>query len=409
MANVLFSGGRGNKSLLQAISKEKDVSSQWQVIVNGLDDGASTGAIRELLGNNSHGISDFLKVASAMSPNAELQSILEERLPVVSSFKDELELSKTIYDFISGNSNLPCLEHYENSKKINDEIRSFLSTLLEHLHRMHKSIPNLSDFKIGNIIFASMLVKNKLNFQEALENFMDFCSINKEKFKIIQSTEDNSYLVGLLKSGSLLPNEAAVVLTRTSDTIENTYQLTEPLTSSMIRNICSLEMEGKMEYLSLIETVPAASIPTLKAISSANAIIYGAGTPFSSLLPSLELKNIANEIKQANCPKILVINLAKETSNTLSAKDVIEGIFRYLKKSNGDSLLSSEYLSHVIMPINTDESKGEGRLISMNKPEIIESFDWLEIIEDDITSSDDDSKHDGAKLMNCINSIIKNA
>ena len=63
------------------------------MIVNGLDDGASTGAIREMFGDNSHGISDFLKVAVAMSPNGELVSFLNERFPVLTSSNDQLIFS----------------------------------------------------------------------------------------------------------------------------------------------------------------------------------------------------------------------------------------------------------------------------------------------------------------------------
>ena len=91
---IIFSGGRGNKTLLKAFQQhDLKTSLKVNVIVNGLDDGASTGAIREMFGNNTHGISDFLKVAVAMSPNLDLVKILDERLPELDSAIDQLNFS----------------------------------------------------------------------------------------------------------------------------------------------------------------------------------------------------------------------------------------------------------------------------------------------------------------------------
>jgi len=126
MSIVLFSGGRGNKVLLSSIAREgTEISHKFQVIVNGLDDGASTGEIRELLGNQSHGISDFLKVTLAMSPNIELQEILEERLPILVSIEDQLESTKVLYDFIFANEDIPCLKEYKNCDHIKGNIREY--------------------------------------------------------------------------------------------------------------------------------------------------------------------------------------------------------------------------------------------------------------------------------------------
>ena len=47
---LLFSGGRGTKNLLNAsIENIKECQFNLNIIVNGLDDGASTGRIRYLL------------------------------------------------------------------------------------------------------------------------------------------------------------------------------------------------------------------------------------------------------------------------------------------------------------------------------------------------------------------------
>lgn len=409
MSIVLFSGGRGNKVLLSSIAREgTEISHKFQVIVNGLDDGASTGEIRELLGNQSHGISDFLKVTLAMSPNIELQEILEERLPILVSIEDQLESTKVLYDFIFANEDIPCLKEYKNCDHVKGNIREYFFIFLEHLHQRNGALPNLSDFKIGNIVFSSMLINRKLNFQEALTDFMEFCDVSKDRFEIIQSTETNSYLVGLLKNGSLLPNEAAVVLTRTTDTIDSTFQLSSPLSARDIRNICSMEIEDKKDHLKILEVTPEAGIKAISAIIDADAIIYGAGTPYSSVLPSLELNGMASAIRQANCPKILVVNLAKETSNTIEATDVVDGILEHLNKSISDGSISkpSDYLTHIIIPNDSlDDAKSES-LIRMNKQKINKDYKWVEVIEGDIRATNDETKHDGFKLKQCLMQVI---
>ena len=138
-----------------------------------------------------------------------------------------------------------------------------------------------------------------------------------------------------LKSGSLLTNEASVVLTRTSDYILETFQIPRPLSASEIRTISSKELEDKIDYLREIEFIPETGEEVKSIITNCEAIVYGAGTPYSSLLPSLELKGIAEAIKSKNHPKILVANLVKETSNTLTVEDLVENILQYICKSIG--------------------------------------------------------------------------
>ena len=48
-------------------------------------------------------------------------------------------------------------------------------------------MPNLSDFKLGNIVFASMLAENKLDFKKSLVSFMDFCDVDKNKFELFKA------------------------------------------------------------------------------------------------------------------------------------------------------------------------------------------------------------------------------
>ena len=69
---VIFSGGRGNKNLFFETKKQMKNINELAVIINGLDDGASTGEIRRLFNYKAHGISDFLKAILSLSPDKKL-------------------------------------------------------------------------------------------------------------------------------------------------------------------------------------------------------------------------------------------------------------------------------------------------------------------------------------------------
>ena len=407
MSIILFSGGRGNRNLLEAFSSDcSNKFPQIEVIVNGLDDGASTGAIRELFDNNVHGISDFLKVSLAMSDRKGLPSILEERFPNFECSEDYLSSSKDLYNFLFLDSELPFLKKYDKYDDIKTSVRGYILSFVEYFFIKNGNMINFGDYKIGNIVFASMLIENNLNFQKSLDDFMKFCNIDLEKFSIIQSTEEISYLVGILKNGSLLPNEAAIVLTRVNDFIDQTFQISAPLSSKDIRDLCSKEHIDKKISLNRLQTIPKASIEAVSAIKNSDAIIYGAGTPYSSLLPSLELQGIADSICQTKCKKILVSNLVKETSNTLSASDVIDGLMEFLKKSSDKTVefRPENYITHVILP--SDHAALEDA-IKQDGDEIKRKYDWITIIQSDIRSSVDPSKHDGAKLKKCLLETIR--
>ena len=86
----IFSGGRGNKNLFQAFAKEQ-CEHELNVIVNGLDDGASTGDIRRLMDYKIHGISDFLKTITAFS-NDPFIDVMEVRFPKNSNFLEKIKM-----------------------------------------------------------------------------------------------------------------------------------------------------------------------------------------------------------------------------------------------------------------------------------------------------------------------------
>jgi len=409
MSVLLFSGGRGNRTLLESISADEHAMfPKLQVVVNGLDDGASTGSIRELFDNGMHGISDFFKVGIAMSPNSQLKIALEKRLPVLNTIENQLNFAKNLHDFLLLQSDSFIFDEINLNNSTKKNIKNHILNFIDYFYKKNRFVVNLSDYKIGNIVFASMYINANFNFYKTLSIFLKFCQIDRNVFDILQSSEHNSYLVGVLKSGQLLPNEAAVVLTRTTDIIEDTFQINKPLSVENIRDICSKELEEKLNMLNRNQFIPPANSDLIKSINNAEALIYGAGTPYSSLLPSLELKGVADAIKNVKCKKILVVNLSKETSNTLFVTDILDSLMKYLLRSFSDpsSFTPEDFLTHIIVPFdNINNLLGE---IKLDISEISKRYSWVEVIQSDVRDLNNSSQHDGEKLKNCLIKAMSN-
>ena len=398
----IFSGGRGNKNLFKAFTKEQN-KHELNVIVNGLDDGASTGDIRRLMDYKIHGISDFLKTITAFS-NDPFIDIMELRFPSNDSFLDKIKMISTVYQFLEQNL-VPEFLINSNIKPTESQIlfvKENLLNFIDYVYKSREEIVDLSDYKVGNIIFASFLIKNNLDFNESIKKFCELCDI-KSNVKILEAAKLPLNLVGILKNGTLLPNEASVVLSRTNDLIYKTYQITNPLSLNQIRKISSVEKDDKIQYLNALETRIEANIEVLNSLENSDIIIYGSGTPYSSILPSLEYIGVADKIASKSCPKLLIANLQKETDNYIGTSSLIEDIILFLNKSSDFSYESKSFITHVLVSNNnTIDNK-----IDSDVELLKNKFPWITIIEDEFNDLNNKATHNGSKVLSSILNLKK--
>ena len=393
---VIFAGGRGNKNLFVELKKQTKFFSELSVIINGLDDGASTGEIRRLFDYKAHGISDFLKAILSLSPDTKLINALESRFPTVNSFEDRLYLYRNLHkmlykDFVPSDlsplSKLPV--------KTKKAIMKKLIILFDYFYQTRDEIIDIEDFKIGNMLFATMLIENSLDFNKAISSFSKFCNLN-EKITVYENSSSVRYLSGLLKNGTLLPNEASVVLTRTTDSIKDIYQMTNPITMNQIRKLSSIEIEDKINFLESLRNLPICNDDVKEKIFKGDIIVYGSGTPYSSILPSLETKGIAETIIKNNGPKVMIANLKKETNNFLSVSDLINDLFKYLKRSTNKELERKDLLTHLIV----NDSNNDGlNSITFDNEKILGDFPWIKIINGNFSDPRNPYSHNGDKVL----------
>ena len=404
----LFSGGCGNTTLLKAMRPKinQDVF-KLSVIINGLDDGSSTGEIRRLLDYRCHGISDFLKIIVTLTEDKILADSLSCRCPRVRTLKDRLKLYHDLYLFIEQNA-IP--EYFHPFSLLQPEslsqIQTHLCSFLDYCYLNRDKLIDIDDFKIGNIVFASMLIKNDMDFNRTLMGFSDFCSLPGHKIDILANSDEVRYLTGVLKNGCLLPNEAAVVRTRTTDFIKQIFQLPMPLSMNQIRKICSSELDEKITTLNLLADLPRISVNTENAIVKSDLIIYGLGTPYSSILPSIATRGVAKTISTTNCPKVLIANLKKESSNSMATSHLIADLLEYLSLSVGKTaseIMPEQLITHIIVPQDIDGN--DASIINVDDENIARLFPWLKILMVDIIAKGGKFAHDGQKLLDILLSV----
>ena len=401
----IFSGGRGNQPLFNVIKSDanKELIKHASIIVNGLDDGASTGAIRNIFDRNTHGISDFLKVILSLSSNVPLIEFLERRLPTPVNFLEYIDIATQIKALATNNDKFDAL--YEGiDKQLRGELSGCFETFFNYYYRKHECLPRFSDYKIGNIIFAGCMIKERYSFSSAVSRVANLLDVDRARFDILESSGTPTYLVGLTSDGVLLPNEASIVSVRTTDIIDSVFQLTDPLTAEEIRVLCSGDAQYKKNILHNRSTFPEANIKVTQAIERADLLIYGSGTPFSSIIPSLQLPQIRDAILVKKAPKILIANLKKESANSLSVSDLIDMYYRSLGGVSSEFNSINNMLTHIIVDDETIKPPIKQK-IEIDVERIRVRYPSLKINLSNVRSKYDPWKHDGEKLLNAIRHI----
>ena len=402
---VIFSGGRGNKNLFFEVQKQMKSINELTVIINGLDDGASTGEIRRLFNYKAHGISDFLKAILSLSPDKKLIDAMEARFPNVNNFEERLLLYRNLHKILY-KGYIP--KYFEPLSLISDKKRKLiiekLSIFFNYFYINRDEIIDIEDFKIGNILFGALLIESNLDFNKAISAFSKFCNLDNN-IKIYPNSNSVRYLSGLLKNGILLPNEASVVLTRTTHSIRDIYQMANPITMNQIRKLSSIEIEDKINFLESLRSIPTFNEETKDKLINSDIIIYGSGTPYSSILPSLETQDIARFISANIAPKVMIANLKKETNNFVNISDLVEDLFKHLSRSTTKKLNKKDLLTHLIVSEDID-SNIESKSITFDENVIIKKYPWLRIIKGNFTDKSNAAAHNGKKVLEAIFRII---
>jgi hypothetical protein len=151
---------------------------------------------------------------------------------------------------------------------------------------------------------------------------------------------------------------------------------------SPVRRIFYLSAEGdRQEH----EVAPSPNPRLLSEIRSADAVIYGMGSLYTSLCPSLILRGVGEAVASRKCPKILILNggTDRETSSCqahsgpMTASDVVLAITDALNRRGASSKSgrlgndASQYVSAVIVPQGGSIVVDESALIELGVTTVV--------------------------------------
>lgn len=335
MKVILFSGGSGSKEIQKGLIKYPQI--ELDIIVNGYDNGKSTGQTRQVFGGNILGPSDIRKNQflqySLQYPESELTNLLDHRFT-----------SSAPYDYIKkywSNKNVPLF--FE--EVVNRYFKDKRSTSITY-----------EDFSIGNIIYGQLAFENNNSMQKAADLIQAELKI---KNRIMVNSDESLFLYGICENGDILYDEADIV---------------EHNSKNRIVDIGFFNKNIKQTHSTF-------NIETEESVATADIIIFSSGTQWSSLIPTYKGMSEDGEtsfkdlISRSKAKKYLVMNSTEDADMLGVSGEEIQTIVNDYINMNDittiidsdavESLNKSTIFSNLILPLSGDTSKHNGvKLIS---------------------------------------------
>ncbi len=355
---VLFSGGRGSTALTRQLAGNERID--LKLVINGYDDGLSTGEVRRFLGD-SLGPSDFRKNATRLaainkSCDQTLIDILDMRFPVnvtatqIAAFGHALceetpDLATTIPET---ETLLPAIELFA---ALNESNRRLLTLRYCAFSRTLETggTFDFRDCSIGNLIFAGSFLLNNREFNKAVEDYCNLLSIEPDTVLNV-TTGENAFLVALDTEGVFLDGEAEIVNADSPSRIDDFFLVNAPLSTDTRKSLAG-NTEGLRSELTHRSVHLQLNHKVADAIRHADLIIYAPGTQYSSMYPSYITPGlgrcIAGNIKAL---KLLVTNLQEDAeTRDASAAEIIERALFYLRVKDRDDYPAPCLITHYLV------------------------------------------------------------
>lgn len=228
------------------------------------------------------------------------------------------------------------------------------------------------------MIFEAMMASHQNNFARAVSGVSEVLSMAG---KVLPSTEDNVSLGAVLSDGSRVHGKAAI----------------------------RLGGEYKRLPLEKVFLVPERCAPApgvIKSIKEADMIIIGPGSLYTGILPTLLMKEVADEIKKSKAVKVYVSNIMTEAGQTDSyaLSDYINALHEHAGKGIIDYCIASD--SDIMPEYIRMYNKRNSDVIEIDKTRIKNT--GVKLIVEDMSVVDENGKirHDSLKLSKAIVNIM---
>ncbi len=332
MIITIISGGSGSENIQKGL-KNICPELELNLIINGYDDGKSTGLIRKVF-HNTLGISDFRK-------NQLLEYGIITKKNNIYKLLNSRFTSDTPYDYI-----LQLFETH-NIKNIDNDLYLFLLDNVNYFFQTEESRQiKYDDFSFMNIIYCALLKKNDNNMENV-------CNIIKSqlnlKNNIYLNANENLILKGITKNNIILENEESIVNYSPNNNDDKIVDIFFSTNFESMSNRTS-DIDNKNIQIDIQDNVPRLNKNTEELLLKSDIIIFSCGTQFSSLIPTYKTLNFKETIKKSNAKKYLILNADydKDIIN-YSGDELLDKINEYI------SICSSMENNHTINDINITE------------------------------------------------------
>jgi 2-phospho-L-lactate transferase/gluconeogenesis factor (CofD/UPF0052 family) len=304
---VLFCGGRGSTEIIKSMVKTPGIS--LSLIVNGYDDGKSTGVIRKLI-PGILGPSDFRKnmsaVLSADQSRAKVAELLEYRLAATDLFFEngELDLDATFMNILNSYASEISITTFN----IFLDLMSLFTS--EAKAMINQDLSCIEDMALGNMIIAGAYLRSNKDFNLALDYLVSILRVNVSIKNVTDGT--NRVLVGIGSNGELFLDEASIVEMKSGAILDQVFLLQNYLSDNEVKSLNELDVESRIKALNECQNLPKLGLEIEKILEASDLIVYGPGTQHSSLFPSYLTVGLGEIISELSVEKILISNLAED-------------------------------------------------------------------------------------------------
>lgn len=348
---AIFCGGRGSSTLIRELLRLPSV--RLTLLVNAYDDGMSTGRLRTFL-PGMLGPSDFRKnlahlIELSSTGRYALSELLELRLPA--HFGDHEAAS--LLAWLDGRPHAAALPESLLSlitrldPPVDQAVREYLQRFLRHHAEQAARGARIefTDCSVGNLVFAGAYLKAGQRFNGATRELSETLSLQADLLNV--STGENRVLVGLKEDGELLASEAAIVAPQSPSRIRELFLLESPPTPEDLETLSRTSAAERRAWLAARHRDVVVSEEAERALRTADIVVYGPGTQFSSLLPSYLTRGLPAAITGGRSKtRVFVANLREDNDTRgQTVEELVHTALRFL----GDPDDAARSITHVLV------------------------------------------------------------
>jgi 2-phospho-L-lactate transferase/gluconeogenesis factor (CofD/UPF0052 family) len=325
-AVAMFSGGRGGAAIARELLRVPGTA--LSLVINGYDNGLSTGALRRYL-PGMLGPSDFRKNLSLHLDAADPRTaLLRYRFPPGAT--------RATFDEVAG--------RYDGTAAEPD-----LAAFRRHLHR-HPHGLDLTDCSLGNLLLAGAYLRLGRDFNGAVATAAQALGSPVRLLNVTNG--ENAFLAARKADGRLIADEADLVAPQDASPVTDLFLLREPLSAGRQAELERRPAHVVRRVLTGESATVTLSPEARQALHAADVVVYGPGTPHSSLLPSYLTPGVADAIAGGRArARVFVVNTrADHDVRGLSAEDLVDRTLTYL----GDPRNERQLVTHVLQHATTD-------------------------------------------------------